>query len=375
MRVDHEAGTAGPAAGFLALPSEVYADDPLWIPEEPHRVAWAFSDDNPWFESGEAQTFCVRDKVRLAVFRPNDACVNGVPAAFFGYFETTGDSTANKAAVAQAEEWAIAHGAQILYGPINFSTALGYRLMLSREPGGLPFPGEPYNPASYPAALEELGFSLVERYMSQGGPAEELWLTRDRRRQVAQRVFERGRYRVEGFTPDMWQSHLPALYPIIDEIFRDNFAYMPMPYSTFERLFGGDAVRRLCPVSSVLVFAPDDSIVGLCVMQPHYGPITNQAAGDSRVQVSALNYEAHVPALQRHHAVGWLLKTIGLSPGHRSRGLLEAMVVAALDRAEGNFNYFFAMLMRAGSTSRKVAVSHSRERWYGLYAKQLGVRH
>src|SRR5688572_25447349 len=69
VKVVMREGTAGLGDPFVDLPRVIYADDPLWIPEEADLLRRAFSAANPWFASGSAVTMCIPGRARLAVFR------------------------------------------------------------------------------------------------------------------------------------------------------------------------------------------------------------------------------------------------------------------------------------------------------------------
>ena len=68
MRVEVRDGRTGVPDGFCELAEQVYAQDGQWIPEDPAAVAAAFSEDNSWFQSGEAQAFLIPNKARAAAF-------------------------------------------------------------------------------------------------------------------------------------------------------------------------------------------------------------------------------------------------------------------------------------------------------------------
>jgi hypothetical protein len=370
MKIVECEGGQGLPEGFAELPAAVYAADPMWIPEDPAETAFAFSSANPWFRAGRARTLSIPGRARVAVFCDPRTVIEGRPAAFFGYWESIGDPEAEAALMARACDWAREQQCETLYGPINFSTALAYRLRIGAEPGAIPFPGEPYNPVAYPSRLLALGFTEHQRYLTQVGTIEQVRATRDRRRQVARRVLARG-YRVQTLTPAEWLARLPELYPLVDAIFRENFAYTPIPYEAFALLLGQKMVARMCPHTSVLALTPNGEVGGVCILYPSYGPLCVQGAGAQRVPAAAINYAEHEPLLRGRGPVGWILKTIGVAPPFRRRGLTEAMVVEAFDRAEGRFDYLLGALIREDNASRNIAPAYGGERTYVLYQKSL----
>ena len=152
-----------PPDGFLELPGMVYADDPGWLPEEPERIALLFSSLNPWMAQVDAHAFCVPGAVRAAVFARPGYVLDGRKAAWFGYWESTGDRAAEELVMAEVRRWARTAGAQLLLGPIDFSTVLHCRALLAAEPWAMPFVGEPWNPLRYGPSWQAMGF---EPYVS-----------------------------------------------------------------------------------------------------------------------------------------------------------------------------------------------------------------
>jgi len=370
MNIAECEGGKGLPEGFAELPAAVYAGDPLWIPEEPEETAFAFSSANPWFRAGRARTLAIPGRARVAVFCDPRTVIEGRQAAFFGYWESSGDAAAEAAVMDRACQWARQEGCEILYGPINLSTALSYRLRVAAEPGAIPFPGEPYNPAAYPSRLAALGFEEHQRYLTQVGTPDQVRATRERRRNVARRVLARG-YKVQTLELAEWLARLPELYPLVDAIFRENFAYTPIPYEAFVLLLGRKMVARMCPRTSVLALAPNGEVAGVCILYPSYGPLCVQGAGAARVPTAEIDYAKHAALLRARGPVGWILKTIGVAPPYRRRGLTEAMVVESFDRAEGRFDYLLGALIREDNASRNIAPAYGGQRTYVLYRKSL----
>lgn len=356
---------------FLDLPAAVYAADPMWIPEQPGAVAAAFSASNPWFQSGEAAVWVAPGTARLAVFRRPDLEIDGRPAAFFGYWETTGDQACNAELFDRAVAWARTRGAVDLYGPIHFSTYGRYRLRTAAEPGAVTFQDEPYNPAFYPELLGSLGFETAYTYLSQQSSADAMAGRRDEKRRLFESLTAAG-YRQGPLTAEAWLDRLPELHALVDATFSGNFAYTPLSWEAFEANCGDAFVRRACPHTSSITLGPHGGVASFCLTYPHYGPIVTQGAGAARVPTGSLDYEAHWPTLSRHHPRGLLVKTLGVHPDHRRRGLSDAAVVYALDRCEGRYEVAYAALVRSDNATRRFSGGgHAAERWYALYRRRV----
>jgi len=367
-------GRDGPPAGFVELPGEVYRGDPLWIPEDPTSVEAAFSSANSWFDGGQARLFSIAGKVRAAAFFEPQQRIAGEPVAFFGYFESTGDAAAERAVMDAIEAWARARGAQTLYGPINFNTTTGYRLLLEMEPGGLPFLGEPYNPPSYPAALEALGFRLHQGYGSQLIPCDLARRVVDAAKPALDAFLAAG-YRFEQPTHEAWVRSLPQLHQMVDAIFGENFAYTPLGYDAFARLMGPTLLRRICPRTSVMAFAPSGEAVGFALIYPHWGPLIVQGRADGPpIAPRDLDYVTHAPLLAGQRPRSMISKTFGVHPAYRQKRLFSVLALLCFERSIGHYDFHYAALMRDDNHSRRLFESTGvRERRYGLYAKPLAA--
>jgi len=372
VQTDERTGGDGLVDGFVEVPTDVYRDAPDWIPEDPAAVERAFGPDNPWFAQGEAVSLCAADRARVAVFFQPTLRVEERKVAFFGYWETTGEPDADAALFARAEAWAIERGAVDVYGPIDFTTYGEYRLRLSLDAeGALPFPDEPYNPSTYPAILEGLGYTVDQHYLTQIGHISAGRMLADYKRPVLHELEADG-YRFETLSPDLWMDSLRELHGIIDAMFGRNFAYSPLTWETFEAKCGLSFIRRACPHSSVISFGPEGDIAGFFLVYPHYGPLVVQAAGADRVESSDLDFATHAPLLAQQEWTGAIAKTTGVAPKHRRKGVMEALGVGLIDRGGDLYDNWFGAMIRKGNPSGRFADAYSAgERWYGLFRKRL----
>ncbi len=369
MRIITRSGTTGLHDAFVELPRQLYADDPLWIPEEPEQLRRAFSANNPWFATGTAATMCIPGRARLAVFRQLGSSVDGRAAAWFGCFESMDDPDAAAMLLAEAAAWASARGAEVLYGPIDFNTFGRYRIRVSAEPGGIPFPGEPYNPAYYAELLRGARFNVAREYVTQIGRIRPRPL--EAKRELARMVAEAG-YTFEPLDGATWLAVLPEIHQKADEIFSDAFAYTPVSYQQFASGYGASVARRLCARTSILARDPDGDIAGFCLVYPHYGPLAVQGAACRRVPASQLSYDQHDAVLAAAGGTLAVAKTVGVCPQHRGRGLMDAMGATAIERGVGRYDCWVGAMIRADNPSRRFGAAHMDvERTYALYRREL----
>ena len=370
MRIAMRDGRDGLDDAFVALPHAVYAGDPCWIPEEEEPLRRAFSDANDWFAGGRAATFCIPERARLAVFRRDDCVVEGRPAAFFGYMESDDDGGALLGLLEQARRWAVEAGAEMLYGPIDFDTFSRYRLRTSAEAAdATPFPSEPYNRPTYPALLERAGFAVARRYVSQLSIGA---LAADETKRAATNVLIDEGFVTQPLDGATWLALLPELHRRVHEIFAEGFAYTPVSYERFTATQGEGVARRLCPETSTLARDPNGQLAGFLLVFPHYGPLVVRGAGSARVPASALAYDQHRPLLEAQGHRAAIVKTVGVAPAYRRRGLMDAMVVSTLDRGRDRYDRWIGALIRDDNPSGRYGAARERmERHYALYAAAL----
>lgn len=352
---------------FIALPRQLYAEDPHWLGEDAQALARQFSGANPWFASGRAWLGVIPGQARLAGF-VNEQVIDGQPAAFFGFWESVENPAPSQALFQGLRDWARDQGATRLYGPINFSTFGAYRLRLDAFEAGC-FAGEPWNPPYYPTLLESLGFDLRHRYLS---TFNDLALTAASVRPDYLRVkpqLERV-VSLEAMTGAFWMAHLDELYGFVDAVFGANFAYTPLSRAAFGQHCGQAFADRLCPLSSVLARAHDGRIAGFFLTYPDFSPLLRQG-NPRRLAAAELKQAEHFDRLPVPRRL--LAKTGGVHPDFREHGLFTAMGCELSLRAEPHYQQVVGALVREDNNSRQFALRHggSELHHYGLYQGTL----
>jgi GNAT superfamily N-acetyltransferase len=149
-------------ARFIQVPFDLYRGNPHWVaPLRSDERVRLTPGKNPYFQHAEAAYFLARDGGRVAgrasvsTDRNYDS-FHGERQAAFGFFEA---SSAEAAAglLAAAEGWARGKGAEVLRGPLSFTTNDECGLLVEgfdRMPSML----MPYNPPEYAGWIEAAGF-------------------------------------------------------------------------------------------------------------------------------------------------------------------------------------------------------------------------
>ena len=169
--------TAGQLRRFIDVPYRLYRDHPHWVPplRSDERVRLT-PGKNPFFEHGDAVYYLavegdhVLGRIAASVDRNHDA-LHGERQGAFGFFESASrDATA--ALLEAASSWALAKGAEIMRGPLSFTTNDECGLLVDgfdRRPVLL----MPYNPPEYAGWIEAAGFRKAKDLYSFQAPIPE----------------------------------------------------------------------------------------------------------------------------------------------------------------------------------------------------------
>ncbi|MCG8670828.1 MAG: hypothetical protein MI867_15565 [Pseudomonadales bacterium] len=352
---------------FLNLPHKLYAQDPNWIPEDRDALEASFSESNPYFSKNKA---CIihSENLRLAGFYNPELRIDGETAAFFGFWETTNDLDLCKDAFDQLDAWARGLGAKRIYGPINFSTYNDYRLRLDafERPQ---FLGEPYNPSYYPDLLEQLGYEIRYKYFTACCTTQVLAFAAKMQIEKLEKKANDAGITLKPLTSDYWMASLDQLYPIVDCIFKENFAYTPITFDQFKSYCGEKFANKFCPTMSNVALQ-NDKIVAFQLFYPDYSPLVTQAA-ENRIDTQNLRYCDHFQLLPEPRT--FLGKTVGVHPDFRSMGLGYYGGFFGTLRAEEHklYEFGYGAMVREDNHSKAIKKFAQHSYHYGLFHKAL----
>lgn len=355
-------------ASFAAVAATLYASDPYWLGEDSVALQQRFSRSNDFFRQGNAWVGVRDGAARLAGFVHPQQRIDDKQVAYFGYWETLDEVTVNQSLFAELEHWARGQGAVALYGPIDFNTYGAYRLRLNDFDQGT-FPGEPHNPEYYPRLLQALGFGVSCRYQTRFHPdTRALALQLQPRLQQCRQQLQ-SQFQLTALSPDYWLSHLDELYPLVDVIFRQNFAYTPITRQQFYASCGEAFALRFCPRSSVLATTPTGAVAGFFLCFPDYSPLLRQRAVNP-VAAADLRFDQHAHLLPTPALA--LAKTGGVHPDFRQSGLFNWMGMHLVEQVAEYYPRIAGALMREDNHSIRFGQVCPIQRDYGLFRKPLG---
>jgi hypothetical protein len=366
------------SADFFQIAKNIYQGDPLWISESEEKIKQQFSADNPYFTRGQAKVFCYETETRLVGFYNPSIEIEGESIVYFGFWESQNNIAINKRLFLELEHWASRIGANRIYGPINFSTYQNNRLRIDHFDNA-PFIDEPYNPDYYPLLLQQLGFEKKVGYTSAiNQSVDNLVAQVDVPFQNLKKQID-GLFVFEKLTAEVWLKNLEQLYPLVDSIFSENFAYTPVSWESFQSLCGESFAKKLCPNSSVMVRDVEGEIAGFFITYPDYGRLVNQQSiNDSGVQLTAseINYSDHYSLLKPPRLL--LAKTCGVALKYRSAKLFPLMSMQLSLWAKGYYEHVAAAMVRDDNASMSFYKSLEKAgnkdfitRGYALFTKSI----
>lgn len=265
---------------FLRLPWKLYAGDPYWVPPlladqrkllDPRR--------HPFYRNARRELFLARrggevcGRVAAIVDELHNQ-THGDRTGFFGFFECVDDPAVAAALLGAARQWVQQHAKASLRGPVNPSLNYESGLLVDgfhTSPTLL----MPHNPPYYARLLESCGFQKSRDMYT-------YWLDRsfqlpEKVRRIAQRVVERGRFRVRSAEMKHFQREVDSIRAIYNAAWRRLWGFVPMTDEEFAVM-----ARSLKPIvlpEFVLLAEVDGRAVGFLLALPDVNQVLKRLDG------------------------------------------------------------------------------------------------
>jgi len=312
-------------ARFIRLPHSIYAGDPLWVaPLDSDERARLTPGKNPFFEHAEAAYFLARDgakdvgRIAVSIDRNHDA-FQGERQAAFGFLEA--ESAAALAELLQtAERWASARGAEVLRGPLNFTTNDDCGLLIrgfEHSPALL----MPYNKPSYPTWVDAAGMKKAkDLYAFRISVANPL---PDQIVRVAEKVRAHHGIVVRPLSMKRFDEDLGRVKEVYNSAWENNWGFVPMTDHEIDHMA---AQLKPAVVPGMVLFAEiEGKPVGFVLALPD----VNQALRPLRGRLFPLGVFRLLWSLPRVR--DGRLMALGVRAGYRRRGI-EALLIHDLHR-------------------------------------------
>lgn len=223
---------------FIKFPNTLYADCDK-IKKLPFEVEAQYFKLHPLIHD----FFLIKDN-GIIVLR-SMICLTPFPdLAYFGLFDFDYKSPNTKKILGEFKrfitDWCHEQGASKIYGPINFSTWLPYRLLSSVD-GGPMFSFEPDRPIEYCKLLKVEGLSTNQLFSSKG--YQELDNIIDLSKSDYEKAVGLG-FSFEFFPKELGLEDIKDLHRLSLKIFDDNYLATPIDFETFRTLYVAQAKKE-----------------------------------------------------------------------------------------------------------------------------------
>jgi GNAT superfamily N-acetyltransferase len=113
-------------------------------------------------------------------------------------------------------------------------------------------------------------------------------------------------------------------------------------------------------------------MAGFVLVYPDYAQLVIQAEGNRRIVPSELSFSEHAAQLERRGERTGIVRTIGVAPAHRGRGLSHALGAAVVAAGSAYYDRWIAALIREDNLSRRFGDTQPvAVRRYGLYVTSV----
>jgi len=356
-------------ARFIRLPHSIYAGDPLWVaPLDSDERARLTPGKNPFFEHAEAAYFLARDGARdvgrIAVsIDQNHDSTHGEKQAAFGFFEA--ESAAAAAELLQAtERWGSARGAEVLRGPLNFTTNDDCGLLIH----GFEHPPTllmPYNKPSYPAWMDAAGMTKAkDLYAFRISVAHPL---PDQVVRVAEKVRAHHGIVMRPLNMKRFGEELQRVKEVYNSAWEKNWGFVPMTDHEIDHMA---AQLKPAVVPDLVLFAEiEGKPIGFLLALPD----VNQALRPLRGKLFPFGLIRLLWSLPRVR--DGRLMALGVREGYRRRGI-EALLIHELHRvmnAKGYVNLEVGWTLEDNDlVNRLIETVHGEHyKTYRIYERRL----
>lgn len=341
---DFEDDDAG-AAAFVDVAFAARQGDGRWIASPRASTLKQLSAAHPLWKHVARRFFVVGAGAHAArcaaLVNPRLADDAGAPFGQIGFFECTdGDDDLGRRALDAAVAWLRDRGCRSVLGPMNGSTWHSYRFVVDWKDTS-PLLLEPNNPLRYPALWESHGFArhAVPYYSGAHDNAAVVELLQAKH----DAVFAAG-YHMESIDIRDVTGVLKTMFELSTRIFAGNAFYSDVTWDEFAALY--DGIERILDRRLVQwLKAPDGTIAGFAFGVPDKAEAARRMRGDPGL-LGKLRFIT-APKTTRT-----LVKTIGVLPEHRGKGLLNELYWSQAKQAlDGGWRDGVVTLMSADNRS------------------------
>ena len=264
-------------AGFIRVPWELYAHDPLWVPPLKLERRLHFSSLNPYFAHGRWQGWIAwrgdRPVGRIsAQIDDLHRSHYGVKSGHFGFLECADDPEVMRALITASERWLAQYQTEEITGPFNFSINQECGLLVDGfdTPPALMMP---HNHRWYAGLLEQQGYHAARDLYA-------YWIRPDFViPPVMRRMLDKfgPRVRLRGLRRDRFKQELETLREIFNDAWAGNWGFIPFTREEFAEL--GTSLRLFVPYDFIRIAEYEGEPVAFIVCLPNLNEVLRELDG------------------------------------------------------------------------------------------------
>ena len=194
--------------------------------------------NNPFFENGDITNFLELSKGDpighiSAIIDPRLKTCSNKQIGLIGFCEFPDKFEDSCELISRAVENLQTRGCSVIRGPIDLTTWHGYRFAIGQIPKTT-FEGEPMNPNNYISQFEKEEFKIAKEYSSLRRSDIDTMLEYSER--VSTPLKEQG-FKLKKITHGNFNKLNKVVYNLTQEIFNENWSFVPLTFSEFEYLY------------------------------------------------------------------------------------------------------------------------------------------
>lgn len=353
---------------FLQLPHQVYRRDPHWVAPFTQQVRDRLGSGHPFKDFLEQRHFLVvkgdRPIARATAYINGQVRLDGRPLGMLGQFDGLDDAEAAKTLADRALTWLADKGVKAVWGPMDGSLWLNYRLMTEGF-DRMPFYGEPYNAPYYPRLFEAMGFEPFKSWKSTFSTGDGIQAMAEKTKPRYDKAIALG-YRFRTLDMKRFDDELKLLYGLISQSFSGFTGFHPISEAVFSELFRG---LKAIADPRLIYFAldPEGVVVGYSCVLPDLAPAVGHMRGKTDLW-------AKVRFAVARRARAHIALYLGITPEEQAKrtGTGGALAYLTTSTSHASGLPLISALMAEGS----FAANYGREsidctHRYALYARDL----
>jgi hypothetical protein len=336
---------------FVEFPFKIYKDVKEWVPPIVADIKTMLdSNKHPFYEHSEAEFFVARQngemlgRIALIENKPSNEYHDKKQACFY-LFESVDDQAVADELFNFGFDWAHKRKLNALLGPKGLSSFDGYGFLVDGYDKRQMMTMMNYNLPNYPQFVEKIGFKKIVDWVSSYTKISEFNLP-SRINQIAQRVEERGKFKVLRFKSKgelkKWAWRIGQAY---NKSFVNNWEYYPLTDNEIK--FVMDNIMVVAVPDLIKIITYNDEVVGFLLGFPDISAALQKYQG----RLSPMALYSYLRELKKTNWISF--NGIGILPEFHGRGG-NALLMSEIEKTAHAYNFEHGELTQVAETAKEM---------------------